>query len=74
MEYVPSFIAKLEWYRSIGHGVQLVCHVEGQLLLLPVHAMVEFVRSKYSVPLIFKLGAEWMGMANFKHLLSGLNI
>jgi len=26
VEYVAYFMAKLEWHRSLGHGVQLVCH------------------------------------------------
>jgi len=26
VEYVAYFMAKLEWHRSVGHRVQLVCH------------------------------------------------
>ena len=26
MECVPYFMAKLEWHRMIGHGVEMICH------------------------------------------------
>jgi len=27
VEYVPYFMANLEWHRNVGQGDQLICHV-----------------------------------------------
>jgi hypothetical protein len=27
VEYVPYFMANLEWHRSVGYADQLICHV-----------------------------------------------
>ena len=58
MECVPYLMGQLEWHRSVGHGVQLVCYVEGQIVL-PVQSMVAFVRSRGPAPPILILGAGW---------------
>ena len=58
MECVPYLMGQLEWHRIVGHGVQLVCHAEVQILL-PVHSVEAFVRSRGPAPLILNLGAGW---------------